>query len=328
MRGAFRAFDPVYSLILPDSLFFSSSLFFFFFCFFFFFFSFFFFSEANYARDLEKQVIPVKVEKGYNPRSWLGFVVAGLFYYDFTKEELFDQKCKELLKAVQGAINKSSQKVEKQNRGYSGAGHSSEKPGTLKKDEEEAVAVEVEPAAFRDYGKRQSEAKEAVAIQAAPAALRGNGKRQSEAKEAVATEVHVAPAALRDNGKRQSEALQQSGDIAKPSTGAHCNDEEHPGEAMGPTEGLEGVVHIREGTGQNGEAERISETSKGSPDEEAPAAKKTGEDDGCRGPTTTEASAEGNDVKEPVVLTDSSVQTDFTDPCTNRRHSAEQVNIV
>ena len=250
-------------------------------------------------------MIPVKVEKGYNPRSWLGFVVAGLFYYDFTKEELFDQKCKELLKAVQGAINKSSQKVEKQNRGYSGAGHSSEKPGTLKKDEEEAVAVEVEPAAFRDYG-----------------------KRQSEAKEAVAAEVHVAPAALRDNGKRQSEALQQSGDIAKPSTGAHCNDEEHPGEAMGPTEGLEGVVHIREGTGQNGEAERISETSKGSPDEEAPAAKKTGEDDGCRGPTTTEASAEGNDVKEPVVLTDSSVQTDFTDPCTNRRHSPEQVNIV
>ena len=108
----------------------------------------------------------------------------------------------------------------------------------------------------------------------------------------------------------------------------HCNDEEHPGEAMGPTEGLKGVVHIREGTGQNGEAERISETSKGSPDEEAPAAKKTGEDDGCRGPTTTEASAEGNDVKEPVVLTDSSVQMDFTDPCTNRRHSPEQVNIV
>ena len=323
-------------------------------------------------------MIPVKVEKGYNPRSWLGFVVAGLFYYDFTKEELFDQKCKELLKAVQGAINKSPQKAEKQKRGYSGAGHSSEKPGTLKKDEEEAVAVEVEPAAFRDYGKRQSEAKEVVAIQAAPAALRDNGKRQPEAKEAVATEVHVAPAALRDNGKRQSEAkeavatevhvapaalrdngkrqseakeavatevhvapaalhdngkrqseaLQQSGDIAKPSTGAHCNDEEHPGEAMGPTEGLEGDVHIREGTGQNGEAERISETSKGSPDEEAPAAKKTGEDDGCRGPTTREASAEGNDVKEPVVLTDSSVQPDFTDPCTNRRHSPEQVNIV
>ena len=98
---------------------------------------------------------------------------------------------------MQRAINKSSQKVEKQNRGYSGAGHSSEKPGTLKKDEEEAVAVEVEPAALPDYG-----------------------KRQSEAKEAVATEVHVAPAALRDNGKRQSEALQQSGDIAKPSTGA------------------------------------------------------------------------------------------------------------
>ncbi|OWF35959.1 uncharacterized protein LOC110442303 [Mizuhopecten yessoensis] len=42
--------------------------------------------EAAYAGKLNKQVIPLKVEKDYDPDGWLGIMTAGSFFYDFGRK--------------------------------------------------------------------------------------------------------------------------------------------------------------------------------------------------------------------------------------------------
>ncbi|CAK8688342.1 unnamed protein product [Clavelina lepadiformis] len=47
-------------------------------------------SEANYAKDLKKKIIPIRVQKGYEPNPKIGMMTAGLLYYDFSKGSFDD----------------------------------------------------------------------------------------------------------------------------------------------------------------------------------------------------------------------------------------------
>uniref|UniRef100_A0A7S3PPV2 TIR domain-containing protein n=1 Tax=Aplanochytrium stocchinoi TaxID=215587 RepID=A0A7S3PPV2_9STRA len=40
--------------------------------------------EANFSADLKKKIVPVIAQEGYQPEDWLGFIVAGLLYYDLS----------------------------------------------------------------------------------------------------------------------------------------------------------------------------------------------------------------------------------------------------
>ncbi|XP_077995347.1 uncharacterized protein LOC144448881 [Glandiceps talaboti] len=54
-------------------------------------------SEAEYARDLNKSLIPIKTEV-YKPSGWLGMIIAGKYYIDFTEvvhnegDDIFEKK--------------------------------------------------------------------------------------------------------------------------------------------------------------------------------------------------------------------------------------------
>nr|KAG5693301.1 hypothetical protein BaRGS_008377 [Batillaria attramentaria] len=53
--------------------------------------------EACYAFDKRKQIIPLKMQTDYEPDGWLGLIVAGKLWYDFSKDRPFDR----VIKAVQ-----------------------------------------------------------------------------------------------------------------------------------------------------------------------------------------------------------------------------------
>ncbi|CAK8688373.1 unnamed protein product [Clavelina lepadiformis] len=57
-------------------------------------------SEANYAKDLKKKIIPIRVQKEYEPNPKIGMMTAGLLYYDFSKGS-FDDNFKELLHEIE-----------------------------------------------------------------------------------------------------------------------------------------------------------------------------------------------------------------------------------
>ncbi|CAK8688315.1 unnamed protein product [Clavelina lepadiformis] len=63
-------------------------------------------SEANYAKDLKKKIIPIRVKKGYEPnpkicnKLKLSMMTAGLLYYDFSKGP-FDDKFNKLLHEIE-----------------------------------------------------------------------------------------------------------------------------------------------------------------------------------------------------------------------------------
>ena len=117
-----------------------------------------FFSEASYSSDLKKTIIPLKLEKNYKPKGWLGIIVAGKLYFDFAKEEQFDQACQQLLETVQRAMEISSKEGEKQEGGNAGACLNSEESGTPKRDEEDVVACEIASTVERDDEKTRCEA--------------------------------------------------------------------------------------------------------------------------------------------------------------------------
>nr|KAG5688650.1 hypothetical protein BaRGS_017504 [Batillaria attramentaria] len=62
--------------------------------------------ELEYAADLKKTIIPVKVEADFTPSGWLGLVAAGKLYYDFTDRRQFGAKFQELLIAVREVLKK------------------------------------------------------------------------------------------------------------------------------------------------------------------------------------------------------------------------------
>ncbi|CAK8685755.1 unnamed protein product [Clavelina lepadiformis] len=47
-------------------------------------------SEADYAKDLKKKIIPIRAQKGYEPNPKIGMMTAGLTYYDFSKGSFVD----------------------------------------------------------------------------------------------------------------------------------------------------------------------------------------------------------------------------------------------
>ncbi|XP_076811849.1 uncharacterized protein LOC143458856 isoform X1 [Clavelina lepadiformis] len=57
-------------------------------------------SEANYAKDLKKKIIPIRVQKEYEPNPKIGMMTAGLLYYNFSKGS-FDDNFKELLHEIE-----------------------------------------------------------------------------------------------------------------------------------------------------------------------------------------------------------------------------------
>ncbi|CAK8688239.1 unnamed protein product [Clavelina lepadiformis] len=69
-------------------------------------------SEANYAKDLKKKIIPIRVQKGYEPNPKIGMMTAGLLYYDFSKGS-FDDNFNQLLHEIESiACIEMTRKVE------------------------------------------------------------------------------------------------------------------------------------------------------------------------------------------------------------------------
>ncbi|KAK3584399.1 hypothetical protein CHS0354_010175 [Potamilus streckersoni] len=56
--------------------------------------------EAEYAYQLQKKVVPLKMENDYKPNGWLGFIVGAELFYDFSGKYDFKVKFKELLKRI------------------------------------------------------------------------------------------------------------------------------------------------------------------------------------------------------------------------------------
>jgi hypothetical protein len=70
-------------------------------------FCFFFISEAEYAFQLRKKVIPLKMERGYTPDGWLGFIVGAKLFFEFSPKYPFEDKMKALLKEIDGVLGGS-----------------------------------------------------------------------------------------------------------------------------------------------------------------------------------------------------------------------------
>ncbi|XP_070209325.1 uncharacterized protein [Littorina saxatilis] len=63
--------------------------------------------EADYANKLKKYIIPLKLQPGYDPTGWLGFIIGDKFFFDFTKEALHQQKLQKLTQKVKDRFRKS-----------------------------------------------------------------------------------------------------------------------------------------------------------------------------------------------------------------------------
>ncbi|CAF1081679.1 unnamed protein product, partial [Didymodactylos carnosus] len=57
-------------------------------------------SEANYARENKRYLIPLKIHTDYKPNGWLGLLVAGLNYIEFAGKE-FNDAYDDLLEQIQ-----------------------------------------------------------------------------------------------------------------------------------------------------------------------------------------------------------------------------------
>ena len=53
--------------------------------------------ELQYAQDLRKKIVPIKIEKDYKPHGPLGLIVSGALYVDFSDPSQFHEKVKKLV---------------------------------------------------------------------------------------------------------------------------------------------------------------------------------------------------------------------------------------
>ncbi|KAL3892319.1 hypothetical protein ACJMK2_004535, partial [Sinanodonta woodiana] len=61
-------------------------------------------AAAEYASTLKKKIIPLKMENGYTPDGWLGFVCGAKLFFDFASEKYtFESKMKELKREIANA---------------------------------------------------------------------------------------------------------------------------------------------------------------------------------------------------------------------------------
>ncbi|KAK3575914.1 hypothetical protein CHS0354_002555 [Potamilus streckersoni] len=57
-------------------------------------------AEAEYAFQLRKKIVPLKMERGYQPDGWLGFLIGAKLFYEFSGKYPFEAKIKELIREI------------------------------------------------------------------------------------------------------------------------------------------------------------------------------------------------------------------------------------
>lgn len=60
------------------------------------------FSEAEYAYSQKKEIVPLRMQKGYAATGWLGAMIGAKLFYDFSGKYDFDKKFQELYLALSG----------------------------------------------------------------------------------------------------------------------------------------------------------------------------------------------------------------------------------
>ncbi|XP_061166924.1 uncharacterized protein LOC133175816 [Saccostrea echinata] len=61
-------------------------------------------SEAEYARQLKKDIIPCKMERGYKAKGWLGFILGSKLFFEFSGKYPFEQKIEELVREIRAHL--------------------------------------------------------------------------------------------------------------------------------------------------------------------------------------------------------------------------------
>ena len=57
-------------------------------------------SEGEYAFNLKKPIVPVKVDINYSPDGWLGMLLGSKLYFDVSSDQAFASNCQSILKEV------------------------------------------------------------------------------------------------------------------------------------------------------------------------------------------------------------------------------------
>lgn len=65
--------------------------------------------EFEYAQVLNKKMIPIKLEKGFQPAGALGLITAGKFYINFTDPQKFDENMENLKKEIESMFEESEE---------------------------------------------------------------------------------------------------------------------------------------------------------------------------------------------------------------------------
>ncbi|KAJ8307353.1 hypothetical protein KUTeg_015437, partial [Tegillarca granosa] len=60
--------------------------------------------EAEFAFQLKKKIIPLRMEKGYKPDGWLGFIIGSKLYHDFGGGHTFESRMEGLLKELKNSL--------------------------------------------------------------------------------------------------------------------------------------------------------------------------------------------------------------------------------
>ena len=64
--------------------------------------------EAEYAKKLQKIIIPCKLERGYDAKGWLGFLIGSKLFFDFSGKYPFEKKMEDLLREINIRLNRNS----------------------------------------------------------------------------------------------------------------------------------------------------------------------------------------------------------------------------
>ena len=70
-----------------------------------------FITEAEYAFQLKKKIVPLKMEKNYKADGWLGFIIGAKLFFDFSGKYPFENKMTELIKEVQVSLKTQNGRV-------------------------------------------------------------------------------------------------------------------------------------------------------------------------------------------------------------------------
>ncbi|XP_052089371.1 uncharacterized protein LOC127726075 [Mytilus californianus] len=65
-------------------------------------------AEAEYAFQLKKKIIPLKMEMNYKADGWLGLIIGAKLFYDFSGKYPFEKKTNELIREILEALNRST----------------------------------------------------------------------------------------------------------------------------------------------------------------------------------------------------------------------------